>query len=152
VLISESQRCVNISEGEQNLSACQNADRNLDGTVDATEVALASSRLDEENCPGFSRRFHRNSDLDRHQDETPLASSTPTNTSTKTLLRPIHRPGRRRDSHPYTNPDQPPERIRLFSICEISEAGKDTRRSSRARRELFETCSNICLASHPLVR
>jgi hypothetical protein len=86
VLISESQRCVNIRTGEQALSACRNADQNLDGTVDETEVAACiESFLDEDNCPRLFTPIPTPTVTDTPTNTaTPEPSSTPTSTETPT--------------------------------------------------------------------
>jgi hypothetical protein len=68
VPISEAQRCVNVRTGAQALTACQNADQNLDGVVSEAEVdACIQSFLDPTNCPAVF---------------TPLPTSTETSTPT----------------------------------------------------------------------
>jgi len=80
VLISEAQRCVNISTGEQALSVCENADQSLDGTVSQGEVEQCiQSFLDAANCSAVFTPVPTNT-----RTKTPTAPPTSTSTATAT--------------------------------------------------------------------
>jgi hypothetical protein len=84
VPISEAQRCVNIRTGAQTLSACRNADRNLDGTVSEAEVdACIQSFLDPASCPGVFTPVPTNTST-MTPTLSPTATSTATFTATET--------------------------------------------------------------------
>jgi hypothetical protein len=104
VLISEVQRCVNLSSSLSTLP-CENADQNGDGTVDSNDVDLCiQSFLDEQNCPmvftpaasptntAMSTPTHTQPPppTSTHTPtatftNTPIPSNTPTSTTTPTL-------------------------------------------------------------------
>lgn len=81
VIISEVQRCVNISQSVQTVSACENADQNHDGVVSTEEVnACVASFLDAANCPQVLPTLTPTNTLPPTATNTPLPTDTPTNT------------------------------------------------------------------------
>jgi hypothetical protein len=169
VPISEAQRCVNIRTGAQALTACQNADQNLDGTVSEAEVdACIQSFLDPANCRDVFTPVSTNTPTIT-RTLPPTATRTPTLTATETAtvtltpemtatatvtptdtLTVTQTPTNTPTPSP-TTPATAELGTRIFSVGTYSAAGKDTRSNflTTAALAFYPTMPNLSAGFAP---